>query len=322
MIAAHGMSTGRMTRPADAGDLGLALWIDLFEPTDAEARSVEALVALDLPTREEMEEIELSSRLYSGDGAAFMTAIIPAQVHGDAPEMLPVTFVLAGARLVSIRYHDPSAFRIVTGRLEKGTFPHLCAEDVLVMLLEAVVDREADVLERAGREIDAISRRIFRRHGAKPTQPGEFQTTLEEIGRKGDLVSSIRDSLASLDRLSVYLSQVVVARGSGKGVREQVKTLSRDIRSIADHADSLSQKITFLLDATLGMIGIEQNAIIKIFSVAAVVFLPPTLIASIYGMNFAHMPELGWSFGYPAALGLMIVSAVLPYFFFKRRGWL
>jgi magnesium transporter len=322
MIAAHAMSEGRMTQTGTGEHLGLALWIDLFEPSEEEERQVEALLSIDLPTREEMEEIELSSRLYSDAGAAFMTAIIPAQVHGDAPEMLPVTFVLAEGRLVSIRYHDPSAFRIVTGRLEKGPFPHLCAEDVLVMLLEAVVDREADVLERAGREIDAISRRIFRRHGAKPTQPGEFQTTLEEIGRKGDLVSNIRDSLASLDRLSVYLSQVVALRGAGKGVREQVKTLSRDIRSIADHADSLSQKITFLLDATLGMINIEQNAIIKIFSVAAVVFLPPTLIASIYGMNFEHMPELGWPLGYPAALGLMIVSAVLPYLYFQRRGWL
>jgi magnesium transporter len=145
---------------------------------------------------------------------------------------------------------------------------------------------------------------------------------LEQIGRKGDLTSHIRDSLVTLERLVGFLGHVAMQRKSGKDLRERLKTLSRDVRSLTDHSSFLSQKITFLLDATLGMINIEQNAIIKIFSVAAVVFLPPTLIASIYGMNFEEMPELDWLFGYPFAIALMILSAILPYLFFKRRGWL
>ena len=193
---------------------------------------------------------------------------------------------------------------------------------MLIALLEAIVDRLADILERAGRDIDGISRDVFQHKGAKPTKSQDFQKVLEAIGRKGDLTSNIRDSLVTLERLVGFLGQGTMQRKSGKDVRERIKTLARDVRSLADHASFLSQKITFLLDATLGMINIEQNAIIKIFSVAAVVFLPPTLIASIYGMNFQFMPELDEVYGYPMALGLMVLSAILPYVYFKRRGWL
>ena len=195
-------------------------------------------------------------------------------------------------------------------------------ESVLVALLEAIVDRLADILERAGRDIDQISRAVFRHRADKPTRSHDFQEMLEAIGRKGDLTSNIRDSLVTLERLVGFLCQAMLPRKNGRDMRDRVKTLARDIRSLEDHASFLSQKITFLLDATLGMINIEQNAIIKIFSVAAVVFLPPTLVASIYGMNFEFMPELGWHLGYPLALVVMIGSAILPYLYFKRRGWL
>ena len=143
-----------------------------------------------------------------------------------------------------------------------------------------------------------------------------------QIGHKESLTSNMRDSLTSLQRLVGFLANVVGQAKNGKDVKARVKTLSRDVVSIADHASFLSQKITFLLDATLGMINIEQNAIIKIVSVAAVVFLPPTLVASIYGMNFDAMPELKWMLGYPWALGLMVLSAVLPFWWFRRKGWL
>jgi magnesium transporter len=298
------------------------VWIDLVSPSPEEEAALEARLGVDVPTREEMEEIEISSRLYQDRGAVFMTANLPAQTDQDHPVMAPVTFILAGPRLITVRYHEPRAF--VTFPLRASRVDLGCGngEAVLVALLEAIIDRLADVLERAGREIDATSRSIFRHKGSRPTVSRDFQGMLEEIGRKGDLISNIRDSLATMERLIGYLGHVTLQRKSEADLRARVKTLARDASSLNDYVSFLSQKTTFLLDATLGMVNIEQNAIIKIFSVAAVAFLPPTLIASVYGMNFRTMPELAWPYGYPLALGLMVVSAVLPYLYFKRRGWL
>lgn len=298
------------------------VWFDLVSPTVEEEKPLEALLGVDLPTREEMLEIEITSRLYEEDGGLFMTALLPAHTDSDSPEMAPVTFVLANNRLVTIRYHEPQVFVTFPQRVVKTPMGCTDGLSVLVALLEAVVDRLADVLEGAGREIDVISRSVFSRDGAQARKGTSYQTTLEEIGRKGDLASNIRDSLATLERLVGYLGQRLPPDGATKEMPDRMGALTSDIRSLSDHLEFMAQKITFLLDATLGLIGIEQNAIIKIFSVAAVVFLPPTLVASIYGMNFDVMPELGWRFGYPFAILLMILSAVLPYLYFKRRGWL
>lgn len=296
-----------------------AVWLDLVQPERSEEQAVEDLLGLDVPTREEMQEIEISSRLYVEDGGAFMTAILPAHAEGDDPEMAPVTFILTSDRLVTIRYHEPRAFSSFPPRAERTGMEMPDAPSVLVALLEAIVDRLADILENIGHDIDGISRSIFRHSGDTPR---DNQRILEMIGRKGDMMSNVRDSLLTLERLASFLGQVSVRRKGPENLRGRVKTLSRDVHSLLDHAGFLSQKITFLLDATLGMINIEQNGIIKIFSVAAVIFLPPTLIASIYGMNFEHMPELDWLLGYPFALALMIVSAILPFAYFKYRGWL
>ena len=298
------------------------VWIDLSAPTSEEETEIESRLAIDIPTREDMEEIEISSRLYYEEGNAFMTATVPAKTDSDDLQMAPVTFVLTGERLITIRYHDPRAFQTFTQRAQKTNIGCRNGEAVLVALLEAIVDRLADVLERAQREIDAISRSIFERPGATPTKGQDLQKLLQDIGRKGDLTSNIRDSLFTIHRVTAFLAHLTTQTRSDKEVRARVKTLARDASSLTEHSSSLSQKITFLLDATLGMINIQQNSIIKIFSVAAVVFLPPTLIASIYGMNFDHMPEFNWRLGYPIALGIMVMSAILPYLYFKRRGWL
>ncbi|TCS60552.1 magnesium/cobalt transporter CorA [Varunaivibrio sulfuroxidans] len=298
------------------------IWADLTNPSGEEKGALEARIGIGIPALEEMEEIEISSRLYYEDGAAFMTATLPAQTDNDTPKMSPVTFVLAGKRLITVRYHDPRAFQTFPLRAARVAMGCTNGENTLIALLEAIIDRLADILERAGRDIDQISRVVFQHNGNNPTKSRDFQKVLEDIGLKGDLTSNIRDSLMTLERLIGFLGQVTTQRKSDKDIRARHKTLSRDAHSLTDHASFLSQKITFLLDATLGMINIEQNAIIKIFSVAAVVFLPPTLIASIYGMNFAFIPELKWHFGYPLSLVLMVVSAILPFWYFKRRGWL
>ena len=299
------------------------VWADLFKPTNDEEAAIEAWLGVDIPTREEMEEIEISSRLYTENGAFFMTATLPANADGDHPVMSPVTFVLAGNKLVTVRYHEPRAFQTFPMRAEKADIGCTSGETILIALLEAIVDRLADVLERASGEVIEISHDIFHPGAKKASKRDrDFQLILRRIGRKEDLVSKIQDSLLTLQRLSGFLGQITLQRKNEKDVRVRVKTLSRDVSSLTDHVTFLSQKIIFLLDATLGMINIEQNGIIKIVSVAAVVFLPPTLVASVYGMNFDVMPELKWLLGYPFALCLMVISAVLPFWFFRHKGWL
>jgi magnesium transporter len=229
---------------------------------------------------------------------------------------------LTGDQLVTVRYHEPRAFRSPPTRINRLAAGHYGSTLALVALLDIQVDRLADVLEKIARDINEISHGVFRRSGSDPLGGSDFQSILEAIGRKGDLTSSMLECLVSLERMFGFLSYVLQHRKVDRELRDQVKTLTRDCRSLIEHADSLTQKVIFLLDATLGLLNIEQNAIIKIFSVAAVVFLPPTLIASVYGMNFSFMPELRWPFGYPLALLLMILSAALPLWYFKKRRWL
>ena len=299
------------------------VWVDLSSPSKEEEAAIEEWIGVKIPTREEMEEIEISSRLYVENGAYFMTATLPAQSDGDRPMMSPVTFVLAGTRLVTVRYHEPRAFQTFPLRAEKVDTGCHNGETILIALLEAIVDRLADVLERASSEVVGISHDIFHPSAKKASKRDrDFQLVLRRIGRKEDLVSKIQDSLLTCSACPAFSPMRQSRARASKDIRARIKTLSRDILSLTDHASFLSQKITFLLDATLGMINIEQNAIIKIVSVAAVVFLPPTLVASVYGMNFELMPELKWLFGYPFALAMMVVSAVLPFWFFRRKGWL
>jgi magnesium transporter len=299
-----------------------ALWIDMLHPTGEEEHLVEQALGLDLPTREEMQEIEISSRLYREDGGLFMTATVLSRTETERPEAHPVTFVLTGERLVTIRYSEPRTFQAFAQRAQRRHSGYDAALPILVGLLEAVVDRAADILERLGADVDAISLEIFEHRGEQPTKARNFHDMLRRIGSKGDLNSKARESLVSIGRLAAFLAQGLDSAKADREAKSRVKTLGRDVHSLTDHASFLSTKINFLLDATLGMINIEQNAIIKTFSVAAVAFLPPTLIASIYGMNFAFMPELKWPFGYLFAVVLMVLSAVLPYLYFKRRGWL
>lgn len=303
-------------------DFNAAIWIDLLTPTREEEIEFEKLLGVGLPTREDMEKIEISSRLYEEGGGLFMTAQLPAYVEEENTTMGPVTFAIIGNRLVTIRYHDPTSFTVFPARAARTPIAGDCGETIFLALLETIVDRLADIIERAGRAVTPVSKGIFHPTASRTKRALQHRSFLETIGRSGDLISDIRDSLTTLDRAVGFYAQHIVRQEGTESKRDRVKTITRDLHSIGDHASFLSGKITLLLDATLGMIGIEQNGIIKIFSVAAVVFLPPTLVASIYGMNYKFMPELQWQYGYPFAIGLMILSALLPYWFFKKKGWL
>jgi magnesium transporter len=189
-------------------------------------------------------------------------------------------------------------------------------------LLDAVIDRSADILERIGTDVDQVSHDIAEPENTGANQELSYKDILRAIGRKGDLTSKVRESLVSIGRLLLFLANEAEGMRWSKDVRLQLQTMQRDVLSLSDHASYLSSKITFLLDAMLGVVQIEQNNIIKIFSIASVALMPPTLIASIYGMNFRAMPELAWDFGYPLAIVLMVTAAILPFVFFRWKKWL
>ncbi|MFD1327165.1 magnesium transporter CorA family protein [Mycoplana ramosa] len=302
-----------------------ALWYDLVRPSSAECRHVEEALGVSVPTRDEMEEIEPSARLYQESGAEIMTLTALTNVDGDGPVKTPVTFILKGRTLVTVRYADPKPFRMFAHRILRANDSSCSAgEDVMLGLVESIIDRMADVLERTGNEIDGISREVFAGKSKSSTKmTSDLRSLIEQLGQKGDFLGGVRESLVSISRLVAYHAAVEhPAHKPTKEVRQMVKLLQRDASSLGDHAAFLSGKVNFLLDATLGLINLEQNQIIKIFTVASVVFLPPTLVASIYGMNFEVMPELRWGAGYPWAILLMALSAALPFYYFKRKGWL
>jgi magnesium transporter len=297
-----------------------AIWFDLIQPTQQEDKLVESVVGISVPTREEMQEIEVTSRLYVENGARYMTATLMCQSDTDTPKTTPVTFVLSGHRLITVRYDEPRPFMIVGNKLGRVCPAGANGEAVLMELLDAVIDRAADILERIGAEVDQVSHAILEPELADKML--SHQEILKTIGRKGDHTSKVRESLVSIGRVLLYLASEADSMRWAKDTRSHLRGMQRDVQSLSDHATYLSGKITFLLDAMLGIVSIQQNNIIKIFSIAAVVFMPPTLVASIYGMNFKAMPELDWQFGYPFAVFLMLLAGALPYLVFKWKKWL
>ncbi len=314
MIAPQIISTENQVSLEDS------IWIDLFSPSKAEEEQVEQYIGRNIPTREEMVEIESSSRLYKENDALYMTAMILAQSDSPDPKLDPVTFVLTEKQLITIRYIESQSFNLFISKVKNVDFKHRDAVTLLIELLDATVDRLADILEFVGSKLDHYSKTIFRPQN-HTTEKINYQQLMQQIGANGDLNTKVRESLVTFNRLISFLGQTAHSRIDKEG-RLRLITLSTDVASLSDHANFLSTKINFLLDATLGMVSIEQNNIIKIFSVAAVIFLPPTLVASIYGMNFQFMPELSWKYGYLLSIGLILTAAWLPYKYFKHRKWL
>lgn len=294
-------------------------WVDLFAPTHDEDILVEKLCKVDVPTREEMSEIEPSNRLYVENNVAYMTASVMCNTQVGEPKLASTTFILTKSSFISVRYDKPKSFEIFLNRANKPRFLESRHDAVYGSLIDTIIDRTADILEKASAEMDEASSIVFTE---KKAQAQIYHKVMRSLGKKGELVSKIRESLMSLTRMlhfATSLHEGIQLTEEGKSL---AKTQLRDCEYLAQHCDSLSNKITFLMDATLGLVSLEQNAIIKIFSVASVALMPPTLVASIYGMNFKSLPELNWEYGYPYAIGLMAVSALLPYLFFKWKKWL
>jgi magnesium transporter len=296
-------------------------WVDLLHPEQGEDKLLERCLGIEIPTREEMLEIEPSSRLYVDHGVRYMTATVLCNTELGAPKLTQITFVLAPGRLVTVRYDTPKPVNLFLNRAQKPGAVQGTPESILTGLLDTIVDRVADILEKVSEEIEQVSTGIFSKNTGG-SRDKTYQEVLQTLGTKGELVSKARESLVSINRLLLFVATEIEGNKMSKDMRGLVKSQSRDVESLTQHCDSLSNKITFLLDATLGLIGIEQNNIVKIFAVLSVVFMPPTLVGTIYGMNFKQMPELGWELGYPMAILLMLASGIGPYLYFRKKGWL
>jgi magnesium transporter len=232
-----------------------------------------------------------------------------------------VTFVLTKKCLITLRYIALHPFKRVTKKLLNSSIKVYDPKVLLIELLDAAVDRLADILEKIMDKFDDISKSIFRTKENNIPIQTNYKHILQYIGVNGDLGTKVSESLVSFTRLISYLQQANNSNIS-KELMNCLSIIQKDINALQEHASFLATKFSFLLDATLGMINIEQSNIIKIFSVAAVIFLPPTLIASIYGMNFHYMPELNWHKGYLFAIFIMLISSWLPFRYFKKKKWI
>ena len=303
------------------------VWIDLISPDPAEIAFVEKATGLAVPSFDELSEIESSSRLRAEKTALYMNVPLIFRAESDEPIPTPVGFVLTADRLISVRFAELSSFATVTKRSLASEAPALSSSAVFSDLMEAIVDRVADILERIAAELDVVSRRLFRagpikrsRQRRPAAESVSLRVLLRRVGHNGDLVSKIRDSLLGIARIVPFVLSLA-AEWLPKEVKPRLESVRQDVTSLNDYDAHLANKVQLLLDGTLGMIAIEQNNIIKVLAVVSVVGIPPTLVASMYGMNFKHMPELEWAWGYPYALALIAASAILPVLWFKWRRW-
>jgi magnesium transporter len=324
MLVLHARAGEIREPPEDLGAAALppdVVWIDLLQPTAEEIAFVERATGLKLPSFEDLSEIESSSRLRSVEGTLYLSAPLVYRTAADDPQATPVGFILTPERFITVRFETPTAFATAAQRA------YSTAHEAFACLMETIVDRIADILERIAGELDNVSHRLFR---SGPVETGsnrrparadaDLRVILRRIGRSGDLASKIRDSLLGIGRIVPYVEGNAGAWLPAEA-KARLHTMRQDIDSLSLYDEHLTNKLQLLLDATLGMINIDQNNIIKVLTIVSVVGVPPTLVASMYGMNFRHMPELDWAWGYPYGLALIALSAIAPLLWFKWRGW-
>ncbi len=306
--------------------LGAVFWIDLLTPSAEELAYAEKLCAIEMPTKDEMREIEATSRLYCEDGGRFMTTTVLSRVETDEPIIAEITFILKGRQLITIRHTDSYSFRVFSHQLLRTQDTN--RDLVFIGLLETLVDRQADVLERFGTDLDALSKKVFgthhtRRKGRREDpDTDDLRDALEELGRVGDLITRQRDALVNLLRMITFAGNEDSCMSAHDSLYVPLRPVSRDVNSLAEYASFLSNKINFMLDAVLGLINIEQNDIFKVFTIMSVVFLPPTLIASIFGMNFKYIPFLETEWGFWLSIVLMGLAGILPLIIFKIKRYI
>ncbi|WP_370160780.1 magnesium transporter CorA family protein [Limimaricola soesokkakensis] len=319
MLAAYHPEGKGLAPLGPSKDIGDALWIDLFAPDAAEVERVEAF-GLSVPTLEDMEEIEISNRLHREGDCQVMTVMLPGRDAEGRQFSAPVTFMLTPERLVTVRHHSPRPFETFGSRAERSSSGSSTPVRVFLGLVEEIIARQADLLEATGRVLDRVAGEVF---GEEMNDVEGLRLALRDIGQQGELTAKVRLAMFTMERM---LSTFIVWNGTMKHRDPQIATLAkaqmRDINALEVHLDFLNSRVALATDATLGMINLDENAVVRTLSVVAALVLPPTLIASIYGMNFAHMPELDNQNAYFIALGAMVASAAGTWIWFKAKGWL
>lgn len=323
MLTAFSCNSGRVAQLSGTENLSAAVWIDLVDPTDAEIRGVTQATGLRVPTQAEVSEIEASSRLVLRDGVLYLS--MPLIAMGDGPRVVSAGFVLSPERLVTVRFAANVVFDAFSSHLPDTTEPQGSGAHVLLGLLGAIVDRQADAMERIHAELDTISHRVFSLAGegraGRKTEDRLLRQTLGELGRIGDLISHIRESLLGVTRLVPFIETNTVDWLPAE-LRPKLTTLRDDSASISDFDNHLTEKLQFLLDATMGFINIAQNDVMKVMTIASVVGIPPVLIAGVYGMNFKNIPEYDWAWGYQFGWALIILTTLIPLAIFRWRKWI
>jgi magnesium transporter len=301
-----------------------AVWFDLVNPTDSERAAAERLTGLRVPSREEIAEIESSSRVFTEDGSAYLSmpySLLDADGHSTPTS---VGFVLSDKHLLTLRFEKLPAFETYSETFSHGG--RKGSPEVLVGLAEAIVERMADVLERVAAELTRLSKATFRRDvkgREKNTRRAdrELRTILTAVGECGDALGNLRDSVLGIGRMVTYAQQICET-WTPPELKARLQTLRLDIASLNDYDQQLSNKVNFLLDAVLGFINIEQNNSVKVLTIASVVGIPPTFVVGLYGMNFKNMPEYDWTYGYEFGWLLIILSIVLPLLWCRIKGWI
>jgi magnesium transporter len=309
--------------PSSAPTLEGAVWLDLLQPTDEERAQVETATKLRLPTQHSIDEIEYSSRAFIEGDAIYLSTPVPEGTDCLSDTLATVGFVLTPERLISVRFARMAALDKLTASYTG--LAKVGPNEAFLQILEGIVDNAADALEHASAQLQSISSDAFRsdrRQGLKLINASAaLHAALRKLGRMADGISHIRDTLLGVGRIAGF-AQEVEGKRRFKATAPRLDAIRADIGSLNDYQAHLSNKVQFLLDATLGFISIQQNDIVKALTIVSVVGVPPVLIAGIYGMNFKYMPELQWAFGYPYALAFIVVSALVPIAWFKWRGWM
>jgi magnesium transporter len=311
--------------PASKADAagGGSFWVDLSNPTEDEIAYVNRTWDLRVPSRGALEEIETSSRLRFAGGVLYLSMPLGLHTLPEEEVPTPVGFVLSRTVLVTIRFADMLSVARVVKRLERDGDIHTSSAAFLA-LIEEMVDVGADTLEKLAADLRTVSREAFRAHGkARPRSTHLsrlLRDTLIKIGLTGETLSQIKESLVGLQRIVDFTCDTA-QEWLEQNSQQRLRTVRSDLSSLAEFEGHLSNKVQFLLDAVLGFINTDQNDIFKVLTIASVVGIPPTLIASMYGMNFHNMPELGWHWGYAYGLSLIALSTLVPIVWFKRRGW-